>query len=121
MTIFYSPNTKGFYDDQLGYPSLPDDLIKISHEKYTQLLSGAHNNKDIVNDNGNLILVDKVVTITWDQIRAKRNSLLSKSDYTQILDWSGDKTAWASYRQQLRNIPQTYKNPEDVVWPTPPQ
>jgi hypothetical protein len=39
------------------------------------------------------------------QIRGTRNSLLAACDWTQIADSTADKTAWASYRQQLRDLP----------------
>ncbi|MCD9550856.1 hypothetical protein GLP21_19775, partial [Photobacterium carnosum] len=30
------------------------------------------------------------------------------------------KTEFTAYRQALRDIPQTYDNPDDIVWPTKP-
>ena len=39
------------------------------------------------------------------QIRGQRNTLLDACDWTQIADSTADKTAWASYRQQLRDLP----------------
>ncbi|WP_411393249.1 phage tail assembly chaperone [Vibrio lentus] len=36
------------------------------------------------------------------------------------LDLGTDATAFRQYRQALRDIPQTYSNPEDVVWPQKP-
>jgi uncharacterized protein YjiS (DUF1127 family) len=74
----------------------------------------------LVLSQGNLVLQDRVVVITWEQIRSKRNNLLALSDYTQMADWPGDKTAWATYRQTLRDLPQTYTNAADVVWPSKP-
>ena len=41
------------------------------------------------------------------QIRGQRNSLLAACDWTQIADSTADKTAWASYRTALRNLPST--------------
>ena len=41
------------------------------------------------------------------QIRGQRNSLLSACDWTQIADSTADKTAWATYRQALRDLPST--------------
>jgi len=35
-------------------------------------------------------------------------------------DFPGDKEAWATYRQTLRDIPQTFASPADVIWPTAP-
>jgi len=68
--------------------------------------------------NGMVNLV-QVVQLTADQItankasalsniRTTRNSLLVACDYTQIPDNpSPKKAAWATYRQALRNIPET--------------
>ena len=41
------------------------------------------------------------------QIRGQRNSLLAACDWTQIADSTADKTAWATYRTALRNLPAT--------------
>jgi len=41
------------------------------------------------------------------QIRGQRNSLLTSCDWTQIADSTADKTAWATYRQALRDLPST--------------
>ena len=121
MTIYYSPTTKGFYDTNFGYPSLPQDIIEITREQHEQFLNGMNmQNKELVLSEGNLILQDRVVVITWEQIRSRRNNLLTLSDYTQMADWPGDKTTWATYRQALRDLPQTYTNAADVIWPTAP-
>jgi hypothetical protein len=40
-------------------------------------------------------------------IRAQRNDLLKACDWTQIADCTADKTAWATYRTALRNLPAT--------------
>jgi hypothetical protein len=56
----------------------------------------------------------------WDEIRSKRNGFLTQSDWTQLEDFQGNKGAWAIYRQELRDIPQTYSTPQDVIWPVPP-
>ena len=53
-------------------------------------------------------------------IRATRNNLLSQSDWTQVLDAPVDKTAWATYRQALRDITQQEGFPFNVVFPNPP-
>jgi hypothetical protein len=55
------------------------------------------------------------------EVRAKRNQLLSASDWTQVADAPVDKAAWATYRQALREIPQQEGFPATVVWPTQPE
>lgn len=58
--------------------------------------------------------------LTWDNIRDGRNGLLAASDWTQVADAPVDAAAWAAYRQALRDVPQDYSTPDEVVWPTPP-
>ena len=59
--------------------------------------------------------------IVWKRVRAKRDELLKESDWTQIPECTiNNKQAWASYRQQLRDVPQNFVNPCGVVWPTKP-
>ena len=61
-------------------------------------------------------------TLTWDDIRAKRDGILQSTDWTMTTGASVDQAQWAAYRQNIRDIPQTYKDktPDDVVWPTQP-
>lgn len=50
-----------------------------------------------------------------------RNSLLSESDWTQTLDDpTGNKEAWATYRQALRDLP-SHPDWPNVELPTPPE
>ncbi len=60
--------------------------------------------------------------LTWDYIRAKRDSILKDTDWTMTTGATVDQAQWAAYRQVIRDIPQTYKDktPDDVVWPTQP-
>jgi hypothetical protein len=41
----------------------------------------------------------------WDQIKLWRNAELNRTDWTMHSDAPTDKTAWASYRQALRDLP----------------
>jgi len=61
-------------------------------------------------------------SITWDDIRANRNVLLTQSDWAIITDATPkpNKEAWLNYRQALREVPQSFSTPESVVWPTKP-
>ena len=56
----------------------------------------------------------------WNNVRSVRNMLLSGSDWTQLNDSKASKEAWAIYRQELRDIPQTFSTPESVIWPSKP-
>jgi Phage tail assembly chaperone protein len=52
---------------------------------------------------------------------SKRDQLLVESDYTQLPDVPVvNKEAWAVYRQELRDLPQTTGWPTDIQWPTKP-
>jgi hypothetical protein len=61
----------------------------------------------------------------WNMIRMIRNQLISASDWTQFPDAQTNlseekKTAWATYRQTLRDLTENYSDPKDVVWPEKP-
>lgn len=54
-------------------------------------------------------------------LRTERDRLLVESDWTQLTDVPIDHTAWATYRQTLRELPDTIPNPSRVVdFPDPP-
>ena len=56
----------------------------------------------------------------WDAVRGERDRLLAASDWTQVADAPVDAAAWAAYRQTLRDVPQDFASPDEVVWPTAP-
>jgi len=62
------------------------------------------------------------ISLTWDDIRATRDQILKDTDWTMTTGATVDQAQWAAYRQNIRDIPQTYKDktPDDVVWPTQP-
>jgi len=53
-------------------------------------------------------------------VREDRNKRLSESDWTQVLDAPVDQTAWAAYRQALRDVTAQEGFPWDIEWPTKP-
>lgn len=54
------------------------------------------------------------------ETRTIRNEKLAETDWTQLSDSTVDKSAWAVYRQELRDIPLQSGFPLDVIWPTNP-
>jgi len=62
----------------------------------------------------------EVLAALATQARDKRNALLTASDWTQVADAPVDQTAWANYRQALRDITGQAGFPETVVWPVEP-
>ena len=57
--------------------------------------------------------------ITWADIRSKRDGLLAETDWWAVSDRAMSASE-AAYRQALRDVPQTFASPADVVWPTKP-
>lgn len=54
---------------------------------------------------------------------AERNKRLADSDWTQLPDvplTDEQKTAWQTYRQELRDITSTPGWPDAIEWPVPP-
>jgi hypothetical protein len=59
----------------------------------------------------------------WQLIQQYRNELLTRCDWTQMPDvvlTFTEKQLWQDYRQALRDIPQTFTSPDDVVFPSVP-
>jgi len=53
-------------------------------------------------------------------VRASRTQMLNDCDWTQIADSTADKTAWATYRTALRNVPAQAGFPWTIIWPESP-
>jgi hypothetical protein len=56
----------------------------------------------------------------WEQIKLWRNAALVASDWTMHTDAPTDKTAWATYRQALRDLPASNDDPQKIVLPVAP-
>ena len=56
----------------------------------------------------------------WERIRIWRDSLLAASDWRMIEDAPWDKSAWATYRQALRDLPSSVTDPSKIVFPSEP-
>jgi hypothetical protein len=57
----------------------------------------------------------------FEYVRAVRNAELAATDWTQVADSQADKTAWATYRQALRDLPAQNKDPKKIKFPTRPE
>ena len=64
--------------------------------------------------------VGRYVPTQAEQNRVKRDRLLELSDYRMVSDAPWDTTAWANYRQALRDLPTDPAWP-DVDFPAPPE
>lgn len=59
----------------------------------------------------------------WLEIRRKRDALLSACDWTMLTDAPVSESVrndWGVYRQMLRELPNNYSDPNDVVFPDAP-
>jgi NADH:ubiquinone oxidoreductase subunit len=59
----------------------------------------------------------------WDLIRRLRDELLTQSDWVVIKASEEGTTVpanWTAYRQALRDLPQVFNTPEEVVLPDMP-
>ncbi|WP_210447828.1 tail fiber assembly protein [Vibrio crassostreae] len=69
------------------------------------------------------VLAQAIIDEKWKAVRTQRDNCISATDWTQIPDaqlTDEKKAEFLAYRQELRDIPQKYTNPDDVVWPEKP-
>jgi len=68
---------------------------------------------------------EQYVEGVFRRVRGERDAELVRSDWTQTNDaplTDANKKAWAKYRQQLRDLPESITDPtQPVTWPTPPK
>ena len=92
---------------------------------------GAGHPTYVLQDDGVVRPIYAAAELTQEQkidnwIRKPRRALLASSDWTQLADaplTAEEKAAWAAVRQQLRDLPDTYadvQNIQDIVFPTSP-
>lgn len=59
----------------------------------------------------------------WKELREERNRRLSQCDWVAIRSTTSDTPVpeeWKTYMQALRDLPANTTDPENPVWPTPP-
>lgn len=85
------------------------------NQEYQRMFWDSENLKYVVEDVSNEEL--------WDRIRAERDRLLAKCDWTMAADAPEDLNfhEWEMYRQRLRDLPSLYENPKDVIFPISPE
>tara|TARA_B100000212_G_scaffold337339_1_gene312021 strand:- start:287 stop:550 length:264 start_codon:yes stop_codon:yes gene_type:complete len=62
---------------------------------------------------------EEITAQKWQGIRAKRNELLARTDWRASSDLTLTD-AWRDYREELRQVPQTQTDPDNITWPTEP-
>ena len=121
MSISYS-----VYDPETGEIKLvaygPDDF-SYPTENYVE---GAFDPKEYIVVDGQAqrkpdsVLEQQAIDKAWVDLKMVRDGKLKGSDWTQVPDAPVDSAAWATYRQQLRDLPANTTDPRDVTWPVPP-
>lgn len=131
------------FENVSNFYILSDEEVRsygwLPHEKVSE-------NKDVFVSSSYEILEDKVIEhfITrdkteqeiaaelviekqekWEEIKKIRDSLLKETDINVVSDrWAGmsenTRQQWTQYRQLLRDIPQTFEDPNEVVFPVSP-
>lgn len=123
MKVFYCTVTKQEINDVSGEMTLEEAKAQFALSDSVVVETVADNQcYKVVNDQ---IVVQTIeqANLNWNFIRFKRDSLLKDSDFSQLPDsplTDEKKTEWALYRQQLRDIPEEYSTPAEVVWPVKP-
>ncbi len=73
----------------------------------------------------NELLDPETIPNEWliERMKDQRNLLLMQSDWTQVVDSAltdSKKAEWATYRQQLRDFPETWTPADTVNFPDQP-
>jgi hypothetical protein len=106
---------------QSDIPIIYEKIEKLEEkllEKIQDLLVSVEELEDLVFE-GNILLESDN---DWEIVRKKRDFLLKSTDWTLTPGSTVDQGAWASYRQVLRDLPQTYSKTgvNSIIWPKQP-
>jgi hypothetical protein len=106
-----------YTEDLYEHVKIPDELLN-----YISVIKAGKQDETIylyVNYDDKIDVENK----TWKEIRLQRNGLLHQTDFYLMMDYPLNeiyRQECINYRQTLRDIPQNYKCPFDVVWPVYP-
>ena len=88
-----------------------------------------YDSSGVFDGDGNQITIDQSLVNTaasaiqtelnWQNLRDKRNQLLSETDYLALSDVTMS-SEMQTYRQALRDLPANTSDPANPVWPTKP-
>lgn len=100
-------------DEDLPFTAVPNDTEAHGREIFARASAGEFGAIDVyVPPSNERLAVDA---------RMIRNQLLNTSDWTQLPDVpQALKSAWATYRQALRDVTAQSGFPQNITWPTQP-
>ena len=110
--------------------STRDGVEEINGQWFTRFVAGPIFT-DTTDDEGNVTTAAdneaayraRVDANAGTSVRAERDKKLTDTDWTQMTDSplsDSDKTAWATYRQSLRDLPTASGFPHTMTWPEEP-
>jgi len=101
---------------------IQSDKAHLQTEKLTSVEPYIENGVvyDVVVENKTQDELDAEKTQKANEVRYRRNALLTQSDWTQLADAPVDNLAWAVYRQSLRDITLQAGFPFTVDFPVAP-
>ena len=111
----------GFYTEEIHGNNIPTPNIQLTESQWLEansfrckVVNGEHTQ--------NPITEQELLDVKYTRFRSERDFLLKESDWTQFNDspLSAEKKAeWATYRQALRDLPNTV-DINNIVYPTKP-
>lgn len=113
-------NFNNLPEEFVNFTSSPDDMEKYSQEIFSRALSGEFG---VIQEYVPIFLPEEITEAKWEALRQERDKLLYQTDWTQLPVnplTAEQKVAWETYRQQLRDLPDTTIDIDNVIWPTSP-
>lgn len=98
-----------------------DDRYRVDGADLPFTVIGQGEISDVVDGDFPSVIYRSPFDETAASVRHQRNAKLAESDWTQLSDSpEANKSAWAAYRQALRNLTTQSGFPWDITWPTQP-
>lgn len=113
---------RGFFTKEVHGDNIDEPYIELTEEQWKEAISGRYK---VVNGKHTYVAPpeNEAEIKAYSILRSDRDALLSQSDWTQLADsplTEDLKQAWAAYRQQLRDLPETV-DIQNIVFPEPPK
>lgn len=107
-------------EEMVNFTASPTDVESYSQEIYARAIAGDFGP---VSEYVSPLTQEQITEMKWAALREERDRLLYQTDWTQLPVnplTAEQKALWENYRQQLRDLPDTVTDIDNVVWPTPP-